>query len=98
MDLSTTYRIWLIPLLNRFCHSSKGLPGLFLKGVSHPNPTYPLSAVQCQGCIWSNKPVFLIAVMSWVDPGSGFRNIEYFTCLIGEYLQVVSCFVVFPAV
>ena len=63
--------IWLIPLLNRLCQSSKGLPGLLLKGVSHPNPTYPLSAVICQGCIWPNKPVFLIAVMSWVDPGSG---------------------------
>ena len=56
---------------NRFCQSSRGFPGLFLKGVSHPKPTYPLSAVQCQGCIWPNRPVFLIAVMSWVDPGSG---------------------------
>ena len=71
MDRSTTYRIWLILLLNRLCQPSRGLPGLLLKGVSHPNPTYPLSAVQCQGCIWPNKPVFLIAVMSWVDPGSG---------------------------
>ena len=39
MDRSTTYRMVLIPLLKRFCHSSKGLPGLLLKGVSHPNPT-----------------------------------------------------------
>ena len=71
MDRSITYRIWLIPLLNRFCQSSRGFPGLLLKGVSHPNLTYTLSAVICQGCIWPNRPVFLIAVMSWVDPGSG---------------------------
>ena len=71
MDRSTTYRIALILLLKRLCQPSRGLPGLLLKGVSHPNPTYPLSAVICQGCIWLNKPVFLIAVMSWVDPGSG---------------------------
>ena len=61
MDRSTTYRMVLIPLLKRFCQSSKGLPGLLFKGVSHPNPTYPLSAVQCQGCIWPNKPVLLMS-------------------------------------
>ena len=71
MDRSTTYRIALIPLLKRCCQPNRGFPGLLLKGVSHPNPTYPLSAVQCQGCIWLNKPVCRIAVMSWVDPGSG---------------------------
>ena len=71
MDRLTTYRIALILLLKRLCQPNRGLPGLLLKGVSHPNPTYPLSAVICQGCIWPNKPVFLIAVMSWVDPGSG---------------------------
>ena len=47
MDLSTTYRIALILLLNRLCQPSRGFPGLLLKGVSHPNPTYPLSAVIC---------------------------------------------------
>ena len=35
--------------------------------------------------------------MSWVDPGSGFRNIKDLACLVGEYLQVVSCPVVFSA-
>ena len=39
MDRSTTYRMALIPLLNRLCQPSKGLPGLLLKGVSHPKPT-----------------------------------------------------------
>ena len=98
MDRSTTQRIWLIPLLNRLCQPSRGLPGLLLKGVSHPNPTYPLSAVICQGCIQPNKPVFLIAVMSCVDPGNGFRNIEYFTRLVGEYLQVMPCPMMLSAV
>ena len=46
-----------------------------------------MSAVICQGCIWPNKPVFLIAVMSWVDPGNGFRNIKDLACLVGEYFK-----------
>ena len=70
MDRSITYRIWLIPLLNRFCHSSRGLPGLLLKGVSHPKPTYPLSAVQCQGCIYSGhkskSDVLVVVFVVWV--------------------------------
>ena len=31
--------------------------------------------------------MFLIAVMSWVDPGSGFRNIKDLVCLVGEYFK-----------
>ena len=31
--------------------------------------------------------MFLIAVMSWVDPGSGFRNIKDLACLVGEYFK-----------
>ena len=46
-----------------------------------------MSAVICQGCIWPNKPVFLIAVMSCVDPGNGFRNIKDLACLVGEYFK-----------
>jgi len=46
-----------------------------------------MSAVICQGCIWPNKPVFLIAVTSCVDPGSGFRNIKDLACLVGEYFK-----------
>ena len=33
IDHSTTYRIWLIPLLNRYCQPNRGFPGLLLKGV-----------------------------------------------------------------
>ena len=42
--------------------------------------------------------MFLIAVMSCVDPGSGFRNIKDLACLVGEYLQVMSCPMMLPAV
>ena len=51
------------------------------------NPHSLMSAVICQGCIWPNKPVFLIAVMSCVDPGNGFRNIKDLACLVGEYFK-----------
>ena len=36
--------------------------------------------------------------MSWVDPGSGFRNIKDLACLVGEYLQVMSCPMMLSAV
>ena len=46
-----------------------------------------MSAVICQGCIQPNKPVFLIAVTSCVDPGNGFRNIKDLAYLVSEYFK-----------
>jgi hypothetical protein len=34
--------------------------------------------------------------MSWVDPGSGFRNVK--DVLFGEYLKVMTCLMAFPAI